>query len=51
MTDLLPKRSRGRQTAAADAIYEQQVSDFCALMLEIRSTMDFRIGSWLVLHS
>jgi hypothetical protein len=45
MTGLLPKRGRGRQTPAADAAYEQQVKDFCALMLEIQSTMDFKVGS------
>src|SRR5262249_33047 len=43
--DLLPKRGRGRQTAEADAAYEQRVADFCQLMLQIRSTMDFRVGS------
>jgi hypothetical protein len=45
MTGLLPKRARGRQTAEADAAYEKQVADFCALILQIRSTMDFRISS------
>jgi hypothetical protein len=45
MTDLLPKRGRGRQTPAADAIYEKQLEDFCALMLKISSTMDFKVGS------
>jgi hypothetical protein len=45
MSDLLPRRSRGRQSAEADAAYERQVSDFCALMLQIRLTMDFGIGS------
>jgi hypothetical protein len=43
MNGLLPKRARGRQSAEADAAYERQVSDFCALMLQIRSTMDFRV--------
>jgi len=45
MNGLLPKRARGRQSAEADATYERQVSDFCAQMLQIRSTMDFRVGS------
>jgi hypothetical protein len=45
MNDLLPKRGRGRQSAAADAAYERRVSDFCALILKIQSTMDFRVGS------
>jgi hypothetical protein len=45
MAELLPRRKPGRQTAKAEAIYEQQVTDFCDLIRQIRSTMDFRIGS------
>jgi hypothetical protein len=42
---LLPKRSRGRQSAAAEAQYRKQVAAFCKLILQIRSTMDFAVGS------
>jgi hypothetical protein len=42
---LLPKRQRGRQTAAAELEYSERVAVFCALVLEIQSTMDFAVGS------
>jgi len=42
---LLPKRGRGRQSAAAEVQYQEQVAAFCALILQIRSTMDFAVGS------
>jgi hypothetical protein len=42
---LLPKRGRGRQSAAAEAAYRSQVEEFCARILQIRSSMDFEVGS------
>jgi hypothetical protein len=41
----LPKRSRGRQGAAAEARYQEQLAAFCALIRQIRSSMDFDVGS------
>jgi hypothetical protein len=41
----LPKRPRGRPSAAAAVIYREQVADFCKLILQINSSMDFRVGS------
>jgi hypothetical protein len=43
--DLLPKRARGYQSAEAEAAYQEGVARFCALIEEIRSTMDFDVGS------
>jgi hypothetical protein len=43
--NLLPKRPRGRPSPAAEITYQEQVSAFCRLIQEIRSTMDFQIGS------
>ena len=42
---LLPRRSRGRQSETAKLVYQEQVAAFCALIQEIRSTMDFDVGS------
>jgi hypothetical protein len=41
----LPKRDRGRQSAAAEAGYQEQLASFCALIRQIRSSMDFAVGS------
>ena len=41
----LPRRSRGRPSAAAELNYREQVAAFCALIRKINSTMDFRVGS------
>ena len=41
----LPRRSRGRQSAAAEVRWHEEVAAFCRLILEIRSTMDFNVGS------
>jgi hypothetical protein len=41
----LPKRSRGRPTAAAELKYREQVAAFCRLILQINSSMDFSVGS------
>src|SRR5262245_18147058 len=46
MTDLLlARRARGRPTPAADAVYRTQVASWCALILEINSSMDFSVGA------
>ena len=42
---LLPRHSRGRQSETAKLIYQEQVAAFCRLILKIRSTMDFDVGS------
>jgi hypothetical protein len=42
---LLPKRQRGRQSPEAEAKYREQLAAFCALIRQIRSTMDFAVGS------
>jgi hypothetical protein len=42
---LLPQRGRGRPTPAAEADYRERVAAFCDLIQEIRSTMDFAVGS------
>jgi hypothetical protein len=41
----LPRRQRGRQSAESEAAYQQKRASFCQLILQIRSTMDFRVGS------
>jgi hypothetical protein len=41
----LPKRQRGRQSAAAELAYREQVAAFCRLILQIKSSMDFAVGS------
>jgi hypothetical protein len=41
----LPRRGRGRQSAAAEAEYQRQRATFCEAMLEIRSTLDFRVSA------
>jgi hypothetical protein len=41
----LPKRLRGRQSAAAELKYREQVAAFCRLILQIKSSMDFDVGS------
>ena len=45
MTFALPRRAPGRPTAKAQAKYEQQVEDFCAGILELRSGLEFQVGS------
>ena len=45
MSAPIPKRPRGRQSPAAEARYEEEVRAFCATVLEIKSTLDFAIGS------
>lgn len=41
----LPRRRRGRLSAVSAAAYDRQRADFCAAMIEIRSRLDFSIGS------
>jgi hypothetical protein len=43
--DGLPKRPRGRPSAAAELEYRERLAAFCALILQINSTMDFAVGS------
>src|SRR5271166_548017 len=44
MTDLLPKRGRGRPSPAAEAEYRERVAVFCSLVRDIQSRMDFSVG-------
>jgi hypothetical protein len=37
----LPKRSRGRQKGAAEAVYQAELQAFCQLIVQIYSTLDF----------
>ena len=41
----LPRRGRGRRTSESEAQYQSQRATFCRLILQIRSTMDFEVGS------
>src|SRR5262249_41065347 len=43
--DLLPRRRPGRQSAGAEAAFQARLGAFCDLILQIRSTMDFGVGS------
>jgi hypothetical protein len=43
--ELLPRRLRGAQSQASEARYREQVATFCALILEINSRLDLRVGS------
>jgi hypothetical protein len=42
---LLPKRRRGRQDQESEAEYRKTVDAFCKLILQIKSRLDFAIGS------
>jgi hypothetical protein len=42
---LLPKRRRGRQSPADEAAHRRAVKRFCKLVLQIKSTLDFGVGS------
>ena len=42
---ILPRRRRGRQTPESEAEYQTQRAAFCRLIRQIRSTMDFKVGS------
>jgi hypothetical protein len=41
----LPRRPRGRLSAANEAVYCAQVSDFCETINAIRETLDFKVSS------
>jgi hypothetical protein len=45
MSLALPKRSRGYQGPAAIERYQDQLADWCRLILEINSTLDFKVSS------
>jgi hypothetical protein len=42
---VLPWRGRGRPTLKADAEYQRQLKRWCAKVLKINSTLDFRVSS------
>ena len=42
---LLPKKRRGRQSDAATIEYDERIASFCRLILQIKSEMDFAVGS------
>jgi hypothetical protein len=44
-TGLLPKRSRGRPTPQQAEQHKARVKEFCRLIREIYSTMDFKVGA------
>jgi hypothetical protein len=41
----LPRRARGRQSAEAEARYQADLARFCARLLQIRSRLDFQVGT------
>ena len=41
----LPRRKRGRPSAAAEAKYQEELATWCAGLLEINSTSEFKISS------
>lgn len=45
MTITLPKRSKGRQSAARLVEYQEQLQAFCAAIRQLDSTLDFAISS------
>jgi hypothetical protein len=44
-SSLLPKRQRGRQSPEGEEQYRQRLEDFCVLITQIQSTMDFEVGT------
>jgi hypothetical protein len=42
---VIPRRGKGRPSAAGAAAYREQVEAFCAGILEIRGTLDFEISA------
>ena len=42
---VIPKRSRGRQSVAAQLAYQEQVEEFCRRIEEIRATLDFEVSA------
>jgi hypothetical protein len=45
LAGFLPRRSRGRSSVEAEAEYQRRLAQFCTLILQIQSTMNFRVGS------
>jgi hypothetical protein len=45
MTEIFPRRRRGRQSPAAEAIYQEQRLVFCDVVREIQSRLDFEVSS------
>lgn len=41
MSDLLPQTRRGRRSAEAERIYQEQLADFCQTIIEIKSNSGF----------
>jgi hypothetical protein len=42
---ILPRRTRGRPSKNAAALFEEELDAFCALIKQINSTLDFRVSS------
>ena len=42
---VIPKRSRGRQSVAAQLAYQEQVEEFCRRIEEIRASLDFEVSA------
>jgi hypothetical protein len=42
---VLPRRTRGRHTDAADADYQEKLEDFCRAIREIDSRLNFKVSS------
>src|SRR5262245_49325705 len=42
---VIPKRTRGRQSAAAQAAYQEQVESLCRQILKIRGSLDFEVSA------
>ena len=42
---VIPKRTRGRQSTAAQAAYQEQVGEFCRRIEEIRASLDFEVSA------
>lgn len=45
MSVILPRRNKGRQSAEAEARYRSDLEQFCHQIVEIDSTLDFRVSS------
>jgi hypothetical protein len=44
-TSALPRRGRGRPSAAATEVWQDQITAFCETVLEIQSRLDFAVSS------
>jgi len=45
MSAAFPQRTRGRPSAASNVCYARQIKEFCDRILEIRSRLDFEVGT------